>query len=127
MGEAKQITITMNKNLALLISVLLMTTFGPYLAAEDEEAMDYASLTCHQLYTLASQLEPGTQHRRSPLFNTKTGTIATAIGSVTNIGYYYFGLVAGRGYYEDYRTQQNLYKLDEIRHYMAQNYCFQKF
>jgi len=59
---------------------------APYIAADDEDGMGYVSLTCHQLYAIASHMEPGTQNYRSVLFNTKTDIIATAIGSVNNIG-----------------------------------------
>ena len=73
---------------------------------------------------MASQLEPKSQRFRSPLFNEKTHVIATAIGSVTTIGYYNFGFQSA---YEDYRSHQHLQELDRLRQLRAQKYCFEKF
>ncbi len=112
----------MNKVTAVCVSSLLLAS----LSVDAGERPDYARLSCNELYVLATQLEPGTQRLRSPLFNTKTDVIATAIGSVTNIGYYYFGFSTGREYVADYRRHEHLQELDRIRHYMAQQYCFQK-
>jgi len=88
---------------------------------------DDADLACAELYVMAAQLEAGTRRWRSPLFNEKTNVIATAIGSVTTAGYYYFGIAAGRGYYRDYRLHRRLPRLDEVRRQLAQNHCFRKF
>ncbi|NKB37531.1 MAG: hypothetical protein GKR93_10230 [Gammaproteobacteria bacterium] len=100
-----------------------------YLCVTAASAMDNAESTmasCHELYKLASALEPGSQDYRSPLFNEKTNALATAIGTVTNIGYYYFGFSIGREYVNDYRRHEIQQDLDEIRRQMAAQYCFVK-
>ena len=91
-----------------------------------QQAQSPQAYSCAELYQLASSLEPGTQRFRSPLFNEKTNVLATAIGSVTNIGYYYFGFSITRDYYEDYRNHQRLQELDQVRRQMASQYCFIK-
>ena len=101
--------------------------FSPSTRADAPLTMAYGELSCNELYVMASQLEPKSQRFRSPLFNEKTHVIATAIGSVTTIGYYYFGFSVAKEYYEDYRSHQHLQELDRLRQHMAQNYCFQKF
>ncbi len=82
--------------------------------------------SCHDLYKIASALEPDTQDFRSPLYNEKTSALATAIGTVTNIGYYYFGFSIGREYVNDYRRHATQQDLEEIRRQMAAQYCFMK-
>jgi hypothetical protein len=114
----------MNKGVLRLI---LLLGLSQGVSAESEEGMDYARLSCNELYLLASQVEPKTQRHRSPLFNEKTDVIATAIGSVTTVGYYYFGFSTAREYFEDYRSHHHRMDLDRIRQHMAQQYCFQKF
>jgi len=112
----------MNEVVTVCVSTLLLAS----MSVDAGEQPDYARLSCNELYVLASELEPGTQRFRSPLFNTKTDVIATAVGSVTNIGYYYFGFSTGREYFEDYRRNERRHELDRIRANMAQQYCFQK-
>jgi len=114
----------MNKGVLIL---LLLLTFSQGISAEAEDSMDYARLSCNELYMLASHVEPKTQRHRSPLFNEKTDVIATAIGSVFTVGYLYFGYSTGREYFEDYRRHHHRMDMDRIRQTMAQQYCFQKF
>ena len=105
------------------LAVLLLFSLPASLLCAQQSQPAY---TCAELYQLASSLEPGTQRFRSPLFNERTNVLATAIGSVTNIGYYYFGFSITRDYYEDYRSHQRLQELDQVRRQMASQYCFIK-
>lgn len=82
--------------------------------------------SCHDLYNIASALESASQNFRSPLFNEKTSALATAIGSVTNIAYYYFGFSTAREYVNDYRRHTTQQDLEQIRRQMAAQYCFMK-
>jgi len=61
--------------------------------------MDYGQLSCHQLYAIANLLEPKTQDYGSLIFNKKTDVLTSPLGSITTIGYYYFGLSLRQGYY----------------------------
>ncbi len=105
--------------------MLMLPSLAVLAAAEDNNSFN--QLSCAQLYKMASRLESDTQRYRSPIFNEKTDLIATAIGTVTTVGYYYFGFSAVREYLEDYRVDQYRRQLDEVRYHMAQQYCFQKF
>jgi len=116
----------MLKNISLMAG-LLCPGLSQSTRADAPLTMAYGELSCNELYGMASQLEPKSQRFRSPLFNEKTHVIATSIGSVTTIGYYYFGFSVSREYYEDYRSLQHLQELGRLRQLRAQKYCFQKF
>ena len=108
---------------AIVCTVLLLN----YLPVFADEAMpDYSELDCNELYLMASAIEPQTQRIRSPLLNENTDALATAIGSVTNIGYYYFGFTTAHNYYQEYQLHKQLVNLDKLRQLMASRYCFQK-
>ncbi len=92
----------------------------------DEALPDFSGLSCNELYVMASTIEPQTQRIRSPLLNENTNALATAIGSVTNIGYYYFGFSTAHSYYQEYQLHKQLVVLDTLRQMMASRYCFQK-
>ena len=108
----------------MTVFVLLFCFCLPRVNALDNDESTMAS--CHDLYKLATAMEPATQNFRSPLFNEKTSALATAIGTVTNIGYYYFGFSLGREYFIDYRRHQSHQNLEAVRRQMAAQYCFIK-
>jgi len=110
-----------------MLPALLLLIFSQGMLAEEVNTMDHSQLSCNELYVLASHLEPNTQRYRSTLFNEKTDVIATAIGTVIQVGYYYFGFSTALEYFENFRANQSLKELNIIRQYMAQQYCFQKF
>ncbi len=115
----------MLKNCILLAALCVPGFFQP-VWAETPPGTTFQELSCNELYVLASQIEPGTQRRRSPLFNEKTRVIAVGIGSVITYGYYYLGFSTAKDYFEDYRAHQRLEDLDKVRQHMAAKYCFQK-
>ena len=116
----------MKTYLSLTLSAFLLLAVSQNIAAADVEGMDYGQLSCQQLYVIATLLEPQTQDYGSLIFNKKTDVLTSPLGSITTIGYYYFGLSLGQGYYKDYRNHRKRDELDRIRHYMAQKYCFQR-
>lgn len=114
------------KVLACLITLTLGCIYTVEGFADTEEAPDYTGLSCAELYRLATSMEPSTQRYRSPLYNEKTDSLATAIGTVTNLGYYYFGFTTVHSYMNEYRLHENLAELDTVRYLMARKFCFQK-
>jgi hypothetical protein len=89
----------MKTYLSLTPSGFLLLAVSQNIAAADVEGMDYGQLSCHQLYAIATLLELKTQDYSSLIFNKKTDVLASPLGSITKIGYYYFGLSLRQGYY----------------------------
>lgn len=112
----------------VLTTLLVLSSIFPVTAVlATERAESLEQLDCAALYQLASALETAAQEKQSIVFNGKSRLLATAIGTVTNVGFAFFAADIGWGYYEDYRNLGGGQQMDMVRQQMAQKYCFQKF
>lgn len=112
--------------LIILVSISSATLAFSLFNSEKKGITDYSSMSCDELYRLASAVEPGTRRWRSPLFNRETDHLAAAIGTVLEPGYYYYGYSVTRGYFREYRIGSNLVELDHIRSQLAAQRCFER-
>jgi len=103
-----------------IIFILVCLSWTSALAAHGQ------LLSCHELYRLASQIEPDSKVYRSAVFNENNHVLAVAIGTVVESGYYYFGAHAAWQYFQEYRAQTAAKQLQQVRPQLAQQYCFLK-
>lgn len=109
----------------IFLAVLLVLSCGQGLAMDGKGGL--ARLDCPGLYRLATQLEGQAQYRQSIVFNDKSRLIATTIGTVVSVGYYWLGAELAYSYYEDFAKLNRRRQLDLVRGQLARQYCFQKF
>ena len=88
------------------------------------DPLTFESMTCRELYTVASKQEPQSQHFRSVLLNEHTDQLVSVIGTIYQPFFYYYGFYIPYHYFEEQRVRKASSILDMVRQRMAYLRCF---
>ena len=90
------------------------------------DPLSFEGMTCQELYTAASTLEPQSQHFRSALLNEQSDQLVSVLGTVARQIHYYYVFYIPYYFYEQHRVQSTGLILDMVRQRMAYLRCFEK-